>query len=212
MLPGWQRSDGTPAKLDSPSTARNRGPILEVLKGVVPRDGWVLETSAGSGQHSVYFAEAFPRLTWQPTDIDDRSLRSIEAWAQEAQLPNLLAPERLDVTETDWSSAAPDGADLVLSINMIHISPWEASQGLFAGAGRVLKPGGLLITYGPYLMDGEFTAPSNARFEQWLKSRDPRFGQRDLAALQNLGERHGLHREQLVPMPANNFTVVYRKQ
>jgi len=198
-------------KLDSPSTRRNRDPILEVLRDHAPRSGFALETSAGSGQHSVHFAAAFPELTWQPTDVSDEALASIAAWREEAGLPNLLQPQRLDVCDSRWDPVPDSGASLVLSINMIHISPWEASEGLFAGAGRLLTPGGALITYGPYLVDGAFTAPSNERFEGWLKGLDPRFGQRDLEALRELAETNGLTREALVPMPANNFTVVYRK-
>ncbi len=198
-------------KLDSPSTRRNRDPILAVLQEHAPREGFALELSAGSGQHSVHFASAFPDLTWQPTDISDEALASIAAWRAEAALPNLLAPCRLDVTDSRWAPVPEDGAALVLSINMIHISPWEASEGLFAGAARELAPGGVLITYGPYLVDNEFTSPSNERFEGWLKSLDERYGQRDLDALRELAEAGGMTREAVIPMPANNFTVVYRK-
>ncbi|MCO4771382.1 MAG: DUF938 domain-containing protein [Deltaproteobacteria bacterium] len=197
-------------KLNSPSSLRNRDVILDVLRTCAPTRGFALETSAGSGHHSVHFAAAFPELQWQPTDLSDEALRSIAAFREEAALPNLLAPQRLDVTDATWAPC-PDGADLVVSINMIHISPWETAVGLFAGAARVLRPGGVLFTYGPYLVDGEFTAPSNERFEGWLKSLDPSYGQRDLDALNELATAGGLVREQLIPMPANNFSVIYRK-
>ncbi len=195
----------------SPSTARNREPILEVLQTVVPPRGFVLETSAGSGEHSVFFAAAFPELTWQPTDVSEQALASISAWRADANLPNLLPPEPLDVRDSRWAAVPESGADVVLSINMIHISPWEAAVGLFEGAGRALLPGGVLVTYGPYLVDGAFTSPSNRQFEDWLKGLDPAYGQRDLEALRELAEANGLTRDAVVPMPANNFTVVYRK-
>lgn len=198
-------------KLQSPSTARNRDVILAVLRDHAPSTGFALETSAGTGEHGVHFARAFPGLQWQSTDISDESLASAAAWRDDAGLTNLLPPSKLDVTDIDWP-VPTDGADLVVSINMIHISPWEASVGLFEGAARVLKPGGVLCTYGPYLMDGQFTSPSNERFEGWLKGLDPAFGQRDLADLAGLASAVGLVREQLIPMPANNFSVVYRKQ
>lgn len=197
-------------KLDSPPSQRNKDVILAVLREEDPSDGFALELSAGSGVHSVHFAAAFPGLTWQPTDIDPAALASVSARREESGLPNLLAPRRLDVTTEDWGVPAP-GATLVTSINMIHISPWEASEGLFAGVGRHLAPDGVFVTYGPYLVDGAFTAPSNERFEGWLKGLDPRFGQRDLEDLRALAEGCGLRRTRLVEMPANNFCVVYRR-
>lgn len=194
----------------SPASERNKDPIFDVLRGVVPGAGRVLELSAGSGQHSVHFAAAFPGVTWQPTDIDPTAIASVSAYRDEAGLDNLLAPRVLDVTETDWQLEGP--MDVILSINMIHISPWACSEGLFAGAARHLRPGGALVTYGPYNVDGAFTSESNARFDASLRSRDPSWGIRDLADLLGLAAGQGLERVDLVPMPANNFTVVYRKQ
>jgi len=197
-------------RLQSPSTARNRDVILTVLRDYAPTSGFALETSAGSGEHGVHFASAFPEMQWQPTDIADESIASIAAWRTHTGLTNLLPPRRLDVTDQAWPAPA-DGADLIVSINMIHISPWRASVGLFEGAGRTLKPGGVLYTYGPYLVDGQFTSESNERFEGWLKGLDPEFGQKDLAVLGELAASVGLVREQVLPMPANNFSVIYRK-
>ena len=193
----------------SPASERNKDPILAVLRTVVPASGHALELSAGSGQHSVHFAAALPGLVWQPTDIDPTAIASVAAHREDAGLPNLLAPRVLDVTDADWG--LPQPMDLITSINMIHISPWAASEGLFAGAGRHLAPGGALVTYGPYNVDGAFTAESNARFDASLRARNAAWGIRDLDDLLALATAAGLTREALIPMPANNFTVVYRK-
>jgi len=198
-------------KQSSPSTLRNRDVIRDVLLAHAPARGRALETSAGTGQHSLHFAEALPEITWQPTDLDERALASIAAWRDDSGLPNLLPPMRLDVRDDPWAPAAEHPLDLVVSINMIHISPWEAAVGLFAGAGRHLTPGGVLFTYGPYLRDGRFTSESNERFEGWLKGLDASYGQRDLQDLETLAEGCGLVREHIIPMPANNFSVLYRK-
>ena len=192
----------------SPASERNKDPILEVLRRVVPDRGRVLELSAGSGQHSVHFAAAFPDIAWQPSDIDPTALDSVTAWRSEAALPNLLAPLRVDVTAGDWGV---DPVDVVLSINMIHIAPWACSKGLFAGAARLLGSGGALVTYGPYTVDGAFTSPSNAGFDASLRSRDPSWGIRDLADLLVLAAEAGFEREDVVAMPANNMTVIYRR-
>lgn len=193
----------------SPASERNKDPILAVLRGVVPADGRVLELSAGSGQHTVHFAAAFPGVAWQPSDIDESALVSVAAHRDEASLPNVLEPIRLDVTSADWGI---DSLDVVLSINMIHITPWACSEGLFAGAARVLKAGGALVTYGPYNVGGAFTSDGNARFDASLRSRDERWGIRDLADLLGLADASGFTREAVVEMPANNKTVIYRLQ
>ncbi len=191
----------------SPASERNKDPILDVLRGVVPAQGRVLELSAGSGQHTVHFAAAFTGVEWQPSDIDESALLSVAAHRDEAALANVLDPMRVDVTALDWGV---DAVDVVLSINMIHITPWACSQGLFAGAARVLRSGGALVTYGPYNVDGAFTSDGNARFDASLRSRDPRWGIRDLADLLGLAEAAGFMREAVVDMPANNKTVIYR--
>jgi SAM-dependent methyltransferase len=193
----------------SPASERNKDPILDVLRDVVPATGRVLELSAGSGQHTVHFAAAFPGIVWQPSDVDEGALASVAAHREEAGLGNVLAPIRLDVTADDWGVGP---VDVVLCINMIHISPWACSEGLFAGAARVLKPGGALVTYGPYNVDGAFTSDGNARFDTSLRSRDARWGIRDLADLLGLAEAVGFAREAVVDMPANNKTVIYRLQ
>lgn len=196
-------------KLDYPATGRNREAILEVLDRVLPDHGALLEISAGSGQHAAFFAPRFPGLTWYPTDLEAVALRSIDAWAAESGSTNLQPAARLDVTQWPWPI---DAADVVFNANMIHIAPWACTLGLMQGAGRLLRPGGLLIMYGPYKIDGEHTAPSNARFDASLRSRDPSWGVRDLGEVAAVAREHGLELEEHVAMPANNFTVIYRRR
>ncbi|GLS44071.1 DUF938 domain-containing protein [Methylobacterium brachythecii] len=194
--------------LFAPSVARNREVILEVLRRVLPPSGLVLETASGSGEHVVHFARALPDLTWQPSDPEPAALRSIAAHARAAGLANLRPALALDVKEPLWPL---EHADAVVSINMVHIAPWSAAEGLMAGAGRVLDEGGLLVLYGPFLVDGMHTAPSNAAFDEDLRRRDPRWGIRDVAALQEAAAPRGLRLAQRVPMPANNLCLIFRK-
>jgi SAM-dependent methyltransferase len=196
------------ARQYSPSTARNREAILAVLQNVLPKEGRVLELAAGTGEHAVFFAAAMPGLHWQPSDPDEGARASIAAWTAAEALSNVAAPLDIDVCAADWN--AGEGYDAVLAINLIHISPWEATLGLMAGAARVLKPGGALITYGAYKRDGAHTAPSNDEFEQWLQSRDPRFGVRDIADVEAAANARGLALCEILDMPANNFSLVFR--
>jgi cyclopropane fatty-acyl-phospholipid synthase-like methyltransferase len=196
------------ARQYSPSTARNREAILAVLQRVLPNEGRVLELAAGSGEHAVFFAAAMPGLHWQPSDPDQGAGASIAAWTAAEALSNVAAPRDIDVCAEEWG--AGEGYDAVLAINMIHISPWEATLGLMAGAARVLKPGGALFTYGAYKRNGAHTAPSNEEFEQWLQSRDPRFGVRDIADVEVAANAHGLALCEILDMPANNFSLVFR--
>ncbi len=189
----------------APAAERNRDPILSVLGRVLPTQGRVLEIASGTGQHVVHFARKLPHLSWQPTDLDAEALASIRAYVADAKLPNLLPPLPLDVRDP-W----PD-ADAVVCINMIHISPLSATEALFRGAGK-LPPGAPLVTYGPYTIDGEHTAPSNAAFDASLRARNPEWGVRDLSDLQDLAQRNGLALEERVAMPANNFTLVWRRR
>lgn len=196
-------------KLDYPATGRNRGPILEVISKVLPSAGTVLEIASGSGQHAVYFAEHLPGLRWQPTSPDPAERASIEAWRDEAQLPNLQAPLALDVLEQPWPV---DRADAVFNANMIHIAPWEVAAALFDGAAALLSAGAVMITYGPYRFDGDFGAASNAEFDRSLRARDASWGIRDVVDLDALGERTGWTRERTIGMPANNHTLVWRRR
>jgi SAM-dependent methyltransferase len=188
---------------------RNREPLLAVLREVLPASGTVLEVASGTGQHAVFFARAFPGLLWQPTDLEPESLDSIAAWRAEESLPNLLPPLPLDASSDTWPV---DSADAVLNVNMIHISPWASCQGLMRGAGRVLAPGGCLVMYGPYFVEGRDTAPSNLAFDASLRERNASWGVRQLGAVTAEAARHGLERERMVDMPSNNLTLVFRKR
>ena len=200
----------TPAgALASPAVARNTGPILEVLRAHLPARGRVLEIAAGSGEHAVAFAGALPGLEWTPSDPSAEARVSIAAWAGAAGLPNLRPPLALDVLdEAGW----PDGPfAAVVCINMIHISPWAATEGLMRLAGRVLPVGGLLATYGPYREADVPLAPSNAAFDESLKARSPDWGLRDREAVAAAAKAEGLALTLRVAMPANNLMLLFRR-
>jgi hypothetical protein len=190
----------------APAAERNRGPILDVLVRVMPGRGTVLEIAGGTGQHVAHFAAALPALVWLPSEIDSQLHTSIAAWT--AGLSNVRPPIALDATAISWPVPA---LDAVYAANLVHIARWEVCLGLLAGAGRHLVPGGLLVLYGPYRIDGEHTAPSNAAFDRQLRRSDPRWGVRDLEAVRDAGEPHGLRLEDRVAMPANNQTLIFRR-
>lgn len=196
-------------KQSAPPALRNREPIAEVLRDELPVSGLVLEIASGTGEHAIHFSEAFPALDWQPTDPDETARASIAAWRDDAGLGNLHAPLLLDAADPD--SWPVQRADAMLCINMVHISPWEASEGLFAGAGRLLPAGAPLILYGPYLEDAVETASSNLTFDEWLKAKDACFGIRRIEDVDALAARCGLTRTRRIEMPANNLILVYRK-
>ena len=199
---------GEVEKRHAPATVRNRDAIADVLEVVLPPSGTVLEVASGTGEHVVHFAQRFPQLVWQPSDYSGASLPSIAAWVAEAGVTNVRPAVQLDASLPDWP--VPQ-ADAILCINMIHIAPWVATMGLMAGAGRLLQAGAPLYLYGPYLRDGVETAPSNLAFDQSLKERDPDWGLRDLPAVIALAAEHGLHIDQVIEMPANNLSVIFRK-
>jgi Protein of unknown function (DUF938) len=201
-------SQSIDAALTSPSVARNRDPILAILQRVLPAKGIVLEIASGTGEHALYFASALPHLTWQPTDQDGQALNSIAAHRAASGLSNLFAPLWLDATAPDWPV---ERADAVVVINMVHISPWRATQGLMAGAGRVLPSGGILYLYGAYKEDGVHTASSNEAFDQDLRRRNPEWGVRDLAEVAELARAQRLDLVERIPMPANNLSLVFRR-
>ena len=192
----------------SASVARNRDPILAVLERVLPDAGLVLEIASGTGEHAIHFAAGMPTVTWQPSDPDPAMGDSIAGWAAEAGLENLRPPLTIDATAADWPVAT---ADAVICINMVHIAPWDAAEGLMAGAGRVLSAGGILYMYGPYRVAGTHTAPSNAAFDADLRRRNPVWGVRDLNDITALAVRNGLGLVEIVDMPANNKSVLFRK-
>ena len=220
-----------PTRRFSPAAERNRQPILEVLRRVLPARGRALEIASGSGQHVSWFAHHLRDWTWQPTDFDADALPSIRAWSVEhaddafvrspqegdtgrvdrveQPLPNVLAPVRLDVCADDWPVAGE--FDAITCTNMLHASPPATLPGLMHGVQRHLAADGLLVTYGPYLLDDRPTAPSNLEFDAWLKTRDPSWGIRRLADVVAEGERRGLRLRERVDMPSNNMVVVFAR-
>jgi SAM-dependent methyltransferase len=192
----------------APAAERNREPIAAVLREVLPERGTVLEVASGTGQHAAYFASLFPDLLWQPSDPDPDAMDSIRAWRLEAGPGNLLEPVELDAAAPVWPV---ERAEAILCVNMVHISPWAATQGLLRGAGRVLAAGAPLILYGPYRRAGVPTAPSNEAFDASLRARNPQWGLRELETVAAEAEANGLSFERLFEMPANNVTAVFRK-
>jgi SAM-dependent methyltransferase len=195
-------------RLYFPHVARNREPILEVLRRVLPPQGLVLEIASGGGEHAAYFASNLSDVIWQPTDANSEMFESIAAHRAAAGVTNLLAPLHLDVTSGQWPV---ERAEATVCCNMVHISPWAATEGLMAGAGRTLPRGGLLYLYGPYKIDGHHTAPSNQDFDTRLRAQNPLWGVRDLTDVSDLAKLNGLALEETVPMPANNLSVIFRR-
>jgi SAM-dependent methyltransferase len=189
--------------------ARNREPILAVLKRLLPARALVLEVASGSGEHAAFFAKSLPSVSWLPSDVDTKALGSIAAFRAEAGVPNLLAPVRLDVTSDSWPVKR---LNAVVCNNLTHISPWAASQGLMAGAGRTLRAGGVLYLYGPFKIDGRHTARSNLEFDAYLRGQNAEWGIRDLGEMRELAARHGLTLAETVPMPANNLSVIFQRE
>ncbi|MGX5733995.1 DUF938 domain-containing protein [Bosea thiooxidans] len=207
----WQpTADSRPdadARLHAPSVQRNREAILAVLGGVLPPAGLVLEIASGSGEHAVHFARALTHLTFQPSDPSPDAVASIAAWTRESGLPNILPPLVLDATAPHWPIEV---ADAILCINMIHIAPWAAAKGLFRQASHLLKPGRPLYLYGPYRRADRPLEPSNATFDESLRSRNPAWGLRDLDAVAALAAASGFGPPEVIEMPANNLSVIFR--
>lgn len=198
----------TDDRRSAPHVARNAEPIAEVLARILPARGLVLEIASGSGEHILHFAGLFSKLLWQPSDPEPAALRSIAAWRAEAGLFNLLEPVSLDARAAEWPVAE---ADAILCINMVHISPWAATVGLMRGAGRLLGEGAALYLYGAYRRESVETAPSNESFDEGLRGRNPEWGVRRLEDVVAEGEKNGLRLEAVTGMPANNLSVVFRK-
>lgn len=193
----------------APATERNREPILAVLKTLITGPATILEIASGTGQHAVWFAGKLPDVTWIPSDADEEMRASVAAWARREKVRNIALPPRvIDARARRWNMEAVDG---VYCANMIHISPYSACEGLIKGAGDCVKPGGFLMLYGPYKVEGEHTAPSNARFDETLRSQNADWGIRDLEAVTALAEAVGFEPEEPVEMPANNLSVIFRK-
>ena len=199
------------ARQHAPATQRNASFIIDVLKDVLPQTGHVLEIASGSGEHIIAFAKAMPALTWQPSDPFGESRTSIDAWAKQVTPSRIDPALDLDMTRSDWSDQLPKPVNAVLSINMIHIAPWEACMGLMQGAGQLLDKGEILYTYGPYRKNGLQTSESNQIFEVWLKGKSEEYGIRDMAIVAKEAKKHGLILEQEIEMPANNFSLIFKK-
>ncbi len=196
-------------RLYAPAAARNRAPILEVLRPYLPERGLVLEIASGSGEHTMHFAGASgPDLIFQPSDPDPDARASIDGWAAELGLANVRPALDLDATAPEWPI---DSADAVLCINMIHISPWTAIIGLMRGASKLLPPGGVLFLYGPYRRDGHHTAPSNDTFDRDLRARNRAWGVRDLEDVAALAAQYEFSELEIHEMPANNLSLVSRR-
>jgi len=205
------RSDVTNARQFSPSAARNCRPIRDVLTRVLPKKGIVLEIGSGTGEHAICFAKALPELVWLPSDPDPASHASIMAWIATEGLANVRAPVAIDVRREAWGVEEDAPFDAMISLNMIHIAPWETALGLLVGAGRLLRPDGVLFFYGPFLRGGTHTAASNAAFDADLKRRNPRWGVRDVDDLVGEAAPHWLDLREVVEMPANNLSLVFVK-
>jgi SAM-dependent methyltransferase len=175
----------------------------------LPATGTVLEIASGTGQHAIHFAAALPHLVWQPSDLDDEARASIAAWTAHSGLANVRPPLALDVRDASWGIEA---AAAIVCINMIHISPWASAQALIGGAGRLLGAGGVLVLYGPYRRGGAHTAPTNAAFDEQLQRRNPAWGVRDMEDVVALADAAGFDADEPVEMPANNFSLVFRKR
>jgi hypothetical protein len=196
------------ARRSAPAALRNRQPIAKVLEEWLPDRGLVLEIASGTGEHAVHFADRFPQLEWQPSDVHPDALASIRAWRAEAGLPNLREPLTIDASSASWPI---DAADAVLSINMVHISPWASALGLLNGAARILPAGAPLILYGPWLKDDVPTAPSNLAFDSDLKRRDPAWGLRRVEDFATAADGRGLRLMETRAMPANNMMLLLRR-
>ncbi|MCP4445210.1 MAG: DUF938 domain-containing protein [Myxococcales bacterium] len=188
---------------------RNAAPILEVLRKVLPAPGLALEIASGSGQHAAHFCKAMPAVRWQPSDIDESVLPSIDAWRAESGMDNFLPSVLLDVSADEW---AVDAVDAIFCANMIHISPWESCLGLFRGAGRLLPQGGAMILYGPFIENDVETGESNLRFDKSLKSRNATWGLRQLEEVKAAARAEGLVFDERIQMPANNLCAIFRRE
>ena len=203
-------------RLDAPAFRRNHEPIwLAIADFLSTQSGDILETGSGTGQHAAAFAARTGRLTWWPSDIHDSHLQSIAAWRAYAGLENLRPPQRIDLADPlwTWSGDTGNGGPLaaILCINVLHISPWQVARNLFTGAGRYLREGGRLFIYGPFIIDGVHTAPSNERFDATLRAENREWGVRDLSDLNALALGNGLAQAEVSPMPANNLVLAFAR-
>ncbi len=195
----------------SPSASRNTGPILAALKPLLPASGLILEIASGTGQHCAAFAGEFPGLTFQPSDPEPAARASIDTWTSEVSTGNVHPVLDLNVASQDWWVAVQSPVNAIIAINLLHISPWAATQGLFAGAARLLEPDGMVICYGAYKRSGRHTAPSNAEFDASLKHRNSDWGVRDIDDVAAAARLDGLELAEIIDMPSNNLLLVWRR-
>ncbi len=211
---GRVESDG---RLDAPAFHRNHEPLWAALERyLADRAGDIIEVGSGTGQHVVHFARNTPDLVWWPSDLNQRHIRSIEAWRAHSGLPNVRPPLRIDLSDPDWcpemrNGQGPASLGAVFCANVIHIAPWAVAEGLFAGCGRYLPAGGMLFLYGPFKRDGKHIALSNAVFDTSLREGNPDWGVRDIGDLEALGRAAGLALADTIEMPANNLTLVFAR-
>ena len=203
-------------RLDAPTYHRNHDPIWSAIAQFLSKQtGDVLELGSGTGQHIATFARRAPQLTWWPSDIYSSHLESIAAWRRHEDVPNLRAPQRIDLGSANWNWQADRSVGrplaAILCFNVLHISPWLVSENLLSGAGRLLRPDGRLFIYGPFMRDGSHTAPSNAAFDASLRAENPAWGVRDIAQLRSLGDKAGLVLADIAPMPANNLVLAFAR-
>lgn len=196
-------------RFESPAAERNKEPILAAIRARLPASGVVVEIASGTGQHIVHFARELPALIWQPTDADDELRAAAADRIREAGLTNVREPLRLDVLAADWPAI---DASAMICINMLHVAPPSAVQGLMAAAGRMLRAGAPLFLYGAYKRGGRHTAPSNESFDASLRARNPEWGVRDLDEVERCAEQHGLTLVDVLEMPANNLTVTFERK
>ncbi|RDD62313.1 DUF938 domain-containing protein [Ferruginivarius sediminum] len=196
-------------RLHAPATQRNREPILDVLSRVLPGSGIVLELASGTGEHAIWLAQHLRPLVWQPSDADPDMRRSIDAHARLAGARNIRPALAIDVTSRPWPI---EFASAAVCVNLLHISPWTATEGMFAGCAEILPAGAPIAIYGPFKRHGQHTAESNARFDSSLRASDSSWGVRDVDDVSTVAERHGFVLEEIVEMPANNLILVFRRQ
>lgn len=201
------------ARKYAPATERNREPILEVLKRVLPPQGNILEIASGTGEHAIFFASRLAPCLWIPSDRDPLLRDSITAWKESREIDNLTAPLAINASESQWVIETTEiKINAIVNINMIHISPWESCLGLMAGAGRILSSRGILYLYGPYKRGGKHTAPSNASFDLSLRGSNSSWGVRNLEDVVEVAKAAGLALQEIVAMPANNLSVIFQRQ
>ncbi len=198
----------------APATGRNRDVILETLQKNLPKVGTILELGSGSGEHAAYMAPHFPNCVWQPSDYDMDNHASIDGWRETEAVTNMQPAMMLDVLQSIWpveATALDKDITSILAINIIHISPWPVTRALMEGAQRILKSGGVLYMYGPYRVSGEHTSDSNIQFDAWLKDRDPSWGVRHMEEVSESAASCGFSKPEITAMPANNFSLVFKK-